>query len=425
MTTAVNPRIAAADDLLAAVDPELLAAIRQERQRQRDQIELIASENYTSAAVLAAQGSVLTNKYAEGLPGARYYGGCEHVDVVETLAIERAKQLFGADHANVQPHSGAQANAAAYMALLNYGDTVLGMKLDHGGHLSHGAKFNFSGKLYNFVSYGVDRETEQIDYDNVAALAREHRPRLILAGASAYPRIINFARLREIADEVGAYLMMDMAHIAGLVATGLHPNPVPHCDIVTTTTHKTLRGARGGMILSREEHGKKVDKAVFPGQQGGPLLHAIAGKAVAFAEALKPSFKEYQQAVVDNAQVLAEELTAGGLRLVSGGTDNHLLLVDLRPLSLTGNIAEDVLHEAGITINMNMIPFDPGTSRTPSGIRLGTPAMTTRGFRTAEMRIVGQSILRALKNREDAAVLSEIRAVAYDLCQRFPVPGLS
>jgi len=419
-----NARIAAADELLAKVDPDLLEAIKGERGRQREQIELIASENYTSAAVLAAQGSVLTNKYAEGYPAARYYGGCEFVDVAEELARNRAKELFGAEHANVQPHSGAQANAAAYMALLKPGDTVLAFKLDHGGHLTHGMKINYSGHYYNFVQYGVDPETEQLNYDNIAELAAEHKPKLLLAGASAYPRKFDFARLREIADSVGAYLMMDMAHIAGLVAVGLHPDPVPYCDIVTTTTHKTLRGPRGGMILCKAEHARAVDRAVFPGIQGGPLMHVIAGKAVAFQEALQPAFKDYQQAVLDNAQVLADTLTDGGLRIVSGGTDNHLMLVDLRPIDLTGQVAEDALHAAGITINKNLIPFDPQPPKVTSGIRLGSPAVTTRGFRQAEMKQVGEAILGALRNADDAAKLKEIAQTTFDLCARFPVPGL-
>jgi glycine hydroxymethyltransferase len=419
-----NLRIEAADALLGAVDPELLEAIRGERARQREQIELIASENYTSAAVLAAQGSVLTNKYAEGYPGHRYYGGCEYVDVAEELARQRAKQLFGADYANVQPHSGAQANAAAYMALLKPGDTVLAFKLDHGGHLTHGMKINYSGHYYNFVHYGVDPETEQLDYDNIAQLALEHQPKLLLAGASAYPRLFDFARLREIADSVGAYLMMDMAHIAGLVAVDLHPDPVPYCDIVTTTTHKTLRGPRGGLILCKEQHAKAIDRAVFPGIQGGPLMHVIAAKAVAFKEALQPQFKDYQQAILDNAQVLARTLIAGGLRLVSGGTDNHLMLVDLRKADLTGQEAEDALHAAGITINKNMIPFDPKPPRVTSGIRLGTPAVTTRGFRAAEMELVGKSILEVLFNAKDEVLLQEVRQATTELCSRFPVPGL-
>lgn len=415
---------AVADAILSQVDPEVLEAIRCERRRQQDQIELIASENYVSAAVLAAQGSVLTNKYAEGYPGARYYGGCECVDIVEELARQRAKKLFGADHANVQPHSGSQANAAVYLALLKPGDTVLAFKLDHGGHLTHGMKINFSGHYYNFVHYGVDPETERLNYDTIAGLAREHRPRLLLAGASAYPRQIDFARLREIANSVGAYLVMDMAHIAGLIAAGLHPDPIPHCDAVTTTTHKTLRGPRAGLILCKEEHAKAIDKAVFPGMQGGPLMHIIAAKAVAFQEALQPGFKAYQQAIIDNAHALAETLVGGGLRLVSGGTDNHLMMVDLRPANITGQEAEDVLHKAGITTNKNLIPFDPKPPRVTSGVRLGTPAVTTRGFRQAEMKIVGEAILNAVFHANDEAMLAEVRQVTAELCARFPVPGL-
>ncbi|MCL4302582.1 MAG: serine hydroxymethyltransferase [Anaerolineae bacterium] len=415
---------AVADAILSQVDPEVLEAIRCERRRQQDQIELIASENYVSAAVLAAQGSVLTNKYAEGYPGARYYGGCECVDIVEELARQRAKKLFGAEHANVQPHSGSQANAAVYLALLKPGDTVLAFKLDHGGHLTHGMKINFSGHYYNFIHYGVDPETERLNYDTIAELAREHRPKLLLAGASAYPRQIDFARLREIADSVGAYLVMDMAHIAGLIAAGLHPDPVPYCDAVTTTTHKTLRGPRAGLILCKEEHAKAIDKAVFPGMQGGPLMHIIAAKAVAFQEALQPGFKAYQQAIIDNAQALAETLVGGGLRLVSGGTDNHLMMVDLRPANITGQEAEDVLHKAGITTNKNLIPFDPKPPRVTSGVRLGTPAVTTRGFRQAEMKIVGEAILNAVFHANDEATLAEVRQVTAELCARFPVPGL-
>jgi glycine hydroxymethyltransferase len=413
-----------ADAILSQVDPEILEAIRCERRRQQDQIELIASENYVSAAVLAAQGSVLTNKYAEGYPGARYYGGCECVDIVEELARQRAKKLFGADHANVQPHSGSQANAAVYLALLKPGDTVLAFKLDHGGHLTHGMKINFSGHYYNFVHYGVDPETERLNYDTIARLAQEHRPRLLLAGASAYPRQIDFARLREIADSVGAYLVMDMAHIAGLIAAGLHPDPVPYCDAVTTTTHKTLRGPRAGLILCKEEHAKAMDKAVFPGMQGGPLMHILAAKAVAFQEALQPGFKAYQQTIIDNAQTLAETLVGGGLRLVSGGTDNHLMMVDLRPANITGQEAENVLHRAGITTNKNLIPFDPKPPRVTSGVRLGTPAVTTRGFRQAEMKIVGEAILNAVFHANDEAMLAEVRQVTAELCARFPVPGL-
>lgn len=419
-----NPRVAAADEILARVDPELLEAIRGERHRQREQIEMIASENYTSAAVLAAQGSVLTNKYAEGYPEHRYYGGCEFVDVAEELARSRAKKLFGAEHANVQPHSGSQANAAAYMALLKPGDTVLAFKLDHGGHLTHGMKINFSGHYYNFVHYGVHPETEQLDYDDIAKLAKEHRPKMVVAGASAYPRLFNFPRLREIADSVGAYLMFDMAHVAGLIAVDLHPDPIPYCDIVTTTTHKTLRGARGGMILCKAEHAKAVDRAVFPGNQGGPLMHIVAAKAVTFQEALQPGFKAYQQAIIDNAQVLASTLTNGGLRLVSGGTDNHLMMVDLRKANITGQEAEIVLHKAGITTNKNLIPFDPKPPRVTSGVRLGTPAVTTRGFRQAEMKIVGEALLNAVFHAQDEAILAEVRQVTAELCSRFPVPGL-
>jgi glycine hydroxymethyltransferase len=409
---------------LSQVDPEILEAIRCERQRQLDQIELIASENYVSAAVLAAQGSVLTNKYAEGYPGYRYYGGCECVDVVEELARQRAKKLFGAEHANVQPHSGSQANAAVYLALLKPGDTVLAFKLDHGGHLTHGMKINFSGHYYNFIHYGVDPETERLNYDSIAELAQEHRPKMLLAGASAYPRQFDFVRLREIADSVGAYLVMDMAHIAGLIAAGLHPDPIPYCDAVTTTTHKTLRGPRAGLILCKEEHAKAIDRAVFPGTQGGPLMHIIAAKAVALHEAMQPGFNAYQQAIIDNARVLAETLVEGGLRLVSGGTDNHLMMVDLRQANITGQEAETVLHQAGLTTNKNLIPFDPQPPRVTSGVRLGTPAVTTRGFRQAEMKLVGQAILNTVFNAHDDTMLAEVRQVTAELCARFPVPGL-
>jgi glycine hydroxymethyltransferase len=422
--TEKNVRISAADEILEAIDPELLEAIRGERGRQRDQVELIASENYVSPAVLVTQGSVLTNKYAEGYPEHRYYGGCEFVDVAEELARERARKLFGADHANVQPHSGAQANGAAYLALLEPGDTVLAMKLDHGGHLTHGAKFNFSGKFYRFVHYGVGPETEMLDYETIAALAEEYKPRLILAGASAYPRFIDFPRLRAIADKVNAYLMVDMAHIAGLVAAGVHPSPIPHSDVVTSTTHKTLRGPRGGLILCKAEHAKAIDKAVFPGLQGGPLMHIIAAKAVAFTEALKPGFTAYAQAVVDNAQTLATRLAEGGLRIVSGGTDNHLILVDVREAGITGQQAEDVLHEVGITVNKNLIPFDPAPPRVTSGIRMGTPAVTSRGFGRAEMETIADCMVRALHNPTDEALKRELRDVTLDLCARFPVPGL-
>jgi glycine hydroxymethyltransferase len=420
----LNARIAAADELLAHVDPEVWEALKGEHRRQRNQIELIASENYTSAAVLAAQGSILTNKYAEGYPGRRYYGGCEHVDVIEKLARDRAKQLFGAEYANVQPHAGAQANAAVYIALLDPGDTVLAFKLDHGGHLTHGMPINYSGTYYNFVHYGVDPDTEQINYDDIARLALEHKPKMLLTGASAYPRHFDFERLREIADSVGAYLVMDMAHVAGLIAVDLHPDPVPYCDVVTTTTHKTLRGARGGMILAKKKYARKLNRGVFPGIQGGPLVHAIAGKAVALLEAMQPSFKQYQQAVLDNAQVLANTLAGGGLRLVSSGTDNHLMLVDLRNADISGQDAEDVLHLAGITANKNLIPYDPKPPVTTSGIRLGTPAVTTRGFRAGEMEVVGQAILDAVFNPTDQARLAEIRETTSSLCARFPVPGL-
>jgi glycine hydroxymethyltransferase len=421
---AQNARIEVANALLTKTDPELLKAIEDERKRQCNQIELIASENYVSAAVLAAQGSVLTNKYAEGYPGRRYYGGCEFVDVVEVLTRERARKLFGAEHANVQPHSGSQANAAAYMALLKPGDTVLAFKLDHGGHLTHGKKINFSGHYYHFVHYGVDAETEQLNYDSIAELAQEHKPRLLVAGASAYSRVFDFPRLREIADRVGAYLMMDMAHVAGLIAVGIHPDPVPYCDVVTTTTHKTLRGARGGMILCKEEYAKAIDRAVFPGIQGGPLMHIIAAKAVTLQEALQPEFKAYQQATLDNAQVLAYTLAEGGLRLVSGGTDNHLILVDLSHANITGCEAEDVLEAVGITVNKNLVPFDPQPPRVTSGIRLGTPAVTTRGFDQAEMKVLGEAILRVIFNAKDETILKEVRQTTAELSARFPVPGL-
>lgn len=419
-----EPYVTACDEVLSIVDPEILSAIRWERRRQIEQIELIASENYVSPAVLAAQGSVLTNKYAEGYPKHRYYGGCEFVDIVEELAIARAKCLFGAEHANVQPHSGSQANGAAYLALLQPGDTVLAMSLSHGGHLTHGASFNFSGQFYHFVHYGVAPDNEMLDYDEIARLAATYRPRLILAGASAYPRVIDFARLRAIADQVGAYLMVDMAHIAGLVATGLHPNPVPFADVVTTTTHKTLRGPRAGLIMCKARHAQAIDKAVFPGLQGGPLMHIIAAKAVALAEALRPEFKVYIRAVVDNAQALARALAQGGLRLVTGGTDNHLLLVDLRNVGLSGADAEQALHRIGITVNKNLIPFDPAPPRVTSGIRLGTPAVTTRGFRQAEMQTVAECILRILQHPQDERLQQELREVTYQLSSRFPVPGL-
>nr|2VMR_A Chain A, SERINE HYDROXYMETHYLTRANSFERASE [Geobacillus stearothermophilus]2VMS_A Chain A, SERINE HYDROXYMETHYLTRANSFERASE [Geobacillus stearothermophilus]2VMT_A Chain A, SERINE HYDROXYMETHYLTRANSFERASE [Geobacillus stearothermophilus]2VMU_A Chain A, SERINE HYDROXYMETHYLTRANSFERASE [Geobacillus stearothermophilus] len=390
-------------------DPQVFAAIEQERKRQHAKIELIASENFVSRAVMEAQGSVLTNKYAEGYPGRRAYGGCEYVDIVEELARERAKQLFGAEHANVQPHSGAQANMAVYFTVLEHGDTVLGMNLSHGGHLTHGSPVNFSGVQYNFVAYGVDPETHVIDYDDVREKARLHRPKLIVAAASAYPRIIDFAKFREIADEVGAYLMVDMAHIAGLVAAGLHPNPVPYAHFVTTTTHKTLRGPRGGMILCQEQFAKQIDKAIFPGIQGGPLMHVIAAKAVAFGEALQDDFKAYAKRVVDNAKRLASALQNEGFTLVSGGTDNHLLLVDLRPQQLTGKTAEKVLDEVGITVNKNTIPYDPESPFVTSGIRIGTAAVTTRGFGLEEMDEIAAIIGLVLKNVGSEQALEEAR----------------
>ncbi len=408
---------------LHAQDPELFTAIEQEWLRQQTGIELIASENYVSPAVLAALGSVLTNKYAEGYPGKRYYGGCQYVDVAEEIAIERVKRLFDAEHANVQPHSGAQANAAAYLATIQPGDTVLALKLDHGGHLTHGAAFNFSGKLYNFVQYGVRRDTERIDYDEVAALAAEHQPKLIVAGASAYPRWFDFPRLREIADSVGARLMMDMAHIAGLVAADLHPDPVPYCDVVTSTTHKTLRGPRGGLILSTAELAKKIDSAVFPGIQGGPLMHAIAAKAVAFGEALQPDFRVYCQRVLDNAVALAAALEDQGLRLVSGGTDNHLMLVDLRPVGATGKAAEIALDAAGIHTNKNMIPYDPEKPTISSGIRLGTPAVTTRGFGFDEMQQIAAWIGEIVRDTDNEALQARVHGEVQALCKDFPVPA--
>ncbi len=423
--TSVAPDVARRDPPLAEVDPAVAAAIHNEQERQRLKIELIASENYVSRAVLEAQGSVLTNKYAEGYPGKRYYGGCEYVDVVETLAIERALELFGADHANVQPHSGAQANMAAYMAVLQPGDKIIGMSLAHGGHLTHGYKINFSGQLYNASSYGVDPTSERIDYDALAAQVLEERPKLLIAGASAYSRIFDFPRLRAIADSVGALFLFDMAHIAGLVATGLHPSPVPYADIVTTTTHKTLRGPRGGMILCKEALAKAVDKAVFPGVQGGPLMHVIAAKAVAFQEALSPPFTAYAEQIIANAAALAGHLEAGGLRLVSGGTDNHLMLVDVTPLGLTGKQAESALDAVGITVNKNAIPFDKQPPAYASGIRLGTPAVTTRGFGLPEMAVIGRLIIEVLQQPDDPAVRARVTDQVRALCSRFPVPGIA
>jgi len=407
------------------VDPEIFRAIENERRRQVEKIELIASENYTSQAVMDAVGSVLTNKYAEGYPGHRYYGGCEWVDVAESLAIERAKALFGAQHANVQPHAGAQANMSAYAAIIKPGDVVLGMALDQGGHLTHGSPVNFSAKLYTFVPYGVRRDDETIDYEALEAVAAEHHPKLIVAGATAYSRFFDFARMREIADSVGALLMVDMAHFAGLVAAGEHPNPVPHAQIVTTTTHKTLRGPRGGMILCTEEFAKAVDKAVFPYAQGGPLMHVIAGKAVALKEAATPEFKTYAKQIVANARTLAASLTAAGLRVVSGGTDNHLMLVDVRPMELTGKGAEKLLDAVGITVNKNTIPYDPQKPGTASGIRIGTPAITTRGMKEAEMERIGALIARALREAKDETIAKQISDEVLDLTRRFPVPGIS
>jgi len=406
---------------LAQQDPQIYKAIQQELGRQRSKIELIASENFVSQAVMEAQGSVLTNKYAEGYPGKRYYGGCEYVDVAEDIARDRAKEIFGAEHANVQPHSGAQANMAVYFTILEPGDTVLGMNLSHGGHLTHGSPVNFSGVQYNFVEYGVDRDAQVIDYEDVRAKAKEHQPKLIVAGASAYPRTIDFAKFREIADEVGAYLMVDMAHIAGLVATGLHPNPVPYADFVTTTTHKTLRGPRGGMILCKEEFAKKIDKSIFPGIQGGPLMHVIAAKAVAFGEALQDDFKSYAKQIVDNAQRLAEALQAQGLTLVSGGTDNHLILIDVRSLNLTGKVAERALDDVGITANKNTIPYDPESPFVTSGVRIGTAAVTSRGFGLSEMDEIAEIIALTLKNVEDEAKLEEAKSRVEQLTNKFPM----
>jgi glycine hydroxymethyltransferase len=414
-------------DLLIQTDPAVAECLGEELQRQRDHLELIASENFTSPAVLAAQGSVLTNKYAEGLPGKRYYGGCEFIDKVEKLAIDRAKELFGAAHANVQPHSGAQANFAVFLALLEPGDTFMGMDLSHGGHLTHGSPVNVSGKWFKVRHYGVSSQTEQIDYDRVREQALQERPKLIVCGYSAYPRIIDFEKFRSIADEVGAYLMADIAHIAGLVATGHHPNPIPHCHVVTTTTHKTLRGPRGGLILTNDaELGKKLDKAVFPGTQGGPLEHVIAAKAVAFGEALKPEFKAYSAQVIENAKALATQLQQRGFKIVSDGTDNHLMLVDLRSIGMTGKRADQLMSTVNITTNKNTVPFDPESPFVTSGLRLGSPAMTTRGLGTAEFTEIGDIIADRLLNLEDEAVATECRRRVAELCSRFPLyPHLS
>ncbi|MBM7706161.1 glycine hydroxymethyltransferase [Chryseomicrobium aureum] len=406
---------------IQAQDQAVFEAMENEKKRQQANIELIASENFVTQAVMEAQGSVLTNKYAEGYPAKRYYGGCEHVDVVENIARDRLKELFGAEHANVQPHSGSQANMAVYMTALEQGDTILGMNLSHGGHLTHGSPVNFSGIQYNFVEYGVNKENELIDYEDVRQKALEHKPKMIVAGASAYSRTIDFAKFREIADEVGAYLMVDMAHIAGLVAAGLHPNPVPHSHFVTSTTHKTLRGPRGGLILTTEEWAKKIDKTIFPGIQGGPLMHVIAAKAVAFGEALQDDFKTYQQQVIVNAQALAATLSEEGVRIVSGGTDNHVFLIDVKGLGLTGKVAEHVLDEVGITVNKNTIPFDQESPFVTSGIRIGTPAVTSRGFKEDEMKEIGKIIADLLKNHEDEAALATAKDRVKALTDKFPL----
>lgn len=407
--------------VLAGIDPEVARAINLEHSRQQNKIELIASENFVSKAVLEAQGSVLTNKYAEGYPGHRYYGGCEYVDIVETLAIDRAKELFGAEYANVQPHSGAQANTAVYFAFLQPGDVILGMNLSHGGHLTHGSPVNISGKYFKIVPYGVDPVSQRIDYEEVRRLAIENRPKMIVAGASAYPRIIDFERMGQIAREVGAMLMVDMAHIAGLVATGLHPSPVPFADIVTTTTHKTLRGPRGGLILARNEYAKAIDKAIFPGTQGGPLMHVIAAKAVALKEAMSEEFRLYQSQILKNAKVLAEKLGQEGFKLVSGGTDNHLMLVDLQNQKLTGKMAEKLLDEVGVTVNKNTIPFDPESPFVTSGIRIGTPAVTSRGMKEEAMLTIGEIISMTLKNPEDAIVRARAAKMVVELCAKHPL----
>ena len=409
-------------ETLANVDPQVQKAIDMELSRQRNKLEMIASENIVSSAVMQAQGSILTNKYAEGYPGKRYYGGCEYVDIVEQLAIDRAKELFGAQYANVQPHSGAQANTAVFFALLNPSDTVLGMNLTDGGHLTHGSPVNISGKYFKIVPYGVDKETERIDYDELEKLAKQHKPKLIIGGASAYSRIIDFARMAQIAKAVGAYFMVDMAHIAGLVAAGLHPNPVPYADVVTTTTHKTLRGPRGGLILCKDaEFGKQFNKAIFPGIQGGPLMHIVAAKAVAFKEALSEDFKTYQQQVVKNAAALADELMQKGFRIVSGGTDNHLMLVDLCSKNITGKEAQNLLDDIGITANKNTIPFEPLSPFVTSGIRLGTPALTTRGLKEADIRQVADIIAEVIEKRDDETVIARAKEKVADICKRFPL----
>jgi glycine hydroxymethyltransferase len=410
---------------LCQTDPEISHAIELEGKRQQETINLIASENYASRAVLEAQGTFLTNKYAEGYPGKRYYGGCENMDTIERIAIERAQKLFGAEYANVQPHAGAQANMAAYYALIDFNDTVLGMELSHGGHLTHGSPVNFSGKAYKFISYGLNPETERIDYEAVEKLALEHRPKLIVAGASAYPRIIDFERLRRIADLVGARVMVDMAHIAGIVAAGLHPSPMPYAEVVTSTSHKTLRGPRGGFILCRKELGHAMDSAVFPRMQGGPLMHVIAAKAVSFLEAMDPEFVDYQRKTLDNAQTLAQELKQAGLRLVTGGTDNHLLLVDLASTSVNGRQAEESLGRAGIVVNRNTVPFsDAHSARVTGGIRLGTPAVTSRGFGTQEIKVIASLIVKIISHIDNPMVEQQTHQEVLALCQRFPVPGI-
>jgi len=418
MTTQTTP---AMWRTLRETDPEIAGAIADELRRQNHGLELIASENFVSRAILEAAGSVFTNKYAEGYPGRRYYGGCEYVDVVERAAISRAKALFGADHANVQPHSGAQANMAVYFTLLKPGDTVLGMNLAHGGHLTHGHPLNFSGKLYTIVPYGVKKDDERIDYDELDRLADQHKPKMIMVGASAYPRVIDFARIRRAADRVGAAVVTDMAHIAGLVAAGVHPSPIPHSDFVSTTTHKTLRGPRAGMVLCREQYAKELDKNVFPGVQGGPLVHIIAAKAVCFKEAAEPAFADYQRQIAANAKKLAGVLTASGFRLVSGGTDTHLMLVDVFSKGITGKVAEAALGKAAITVNKNAIPFDQNPPMVASGVRIGTPAVTTRGMREPEMEIVGELIARALKSPDDDQALGMVRAEVEALCRKFPL----
>jgi len=403
------------------IDEELWQAIQNEEKRQVEKIELIASENFTSPAVREAAGCVMTHKYAEGYPRKRYYGGCEFVDVAEELAIKRAKELFGCEHVNVQPHSGSQANMGVYLAVLKPGDTILGMSLSHGGHLTHGHPVNFSGRFFNVVPYEVDPETETLNYDEIKKLAKKHKPKMIVCGASAYPRIIDFKKFREIADEVNAYLMADIAHIAGLVVAGLHPDPIPYCDFVTTTTHKTLRGPRGGVIMCKEKYAKAIDKTIFPGIQGGPLMHIIAAKAVAFKEALKPEFKEYQKQVVKNAKVLADELSKKGFRLVSGGTDNHLMLIDVSVLGLTGKEVENALDKAGITVNKNTIPFDKQSPFVTSGIRIGTPAVTTRGMKEEEMKKIADWIWQAVQNKDNEEVLNNIKEEIKEFCKKFPL----